>query len=49
MQDKLDQDKKERLEREKMFDEHMKTDEYKERLSIIDNQGFQVYGSDFFL
>merc|ERR1739838_647919 len=47
MQDKLDQDKKECLEREKMYEEHMKTDEYKERLSIIDNQGFQVMAGLF--
>ena len=42
IQDKLEQDKKGRQEQEKMYEEYMKTDEYKERLSIIDNQGFQV-------
>lgn len=42
MKQRHEEDKRRNEQLEKEYEEHMKSDEYKERLSIIDQQGFQV-------
>ena len=42
MKQRHEEDKQRNARLEKEYEDHMKSDEYKERLSIIDQQGFQV-------
>ena len=47
MKQRHEEDKRRNEQLEKEYEEHMKSDEYKERLSIIDQQGFQVMAGLF--